>query len=81
MGFTWNFDSVVTNSNLRGVKGTEGQPASFVLEGKIKPDGSAKLSGNGISGQKNMRALLSPAREIHIPEKSKPSSKTQREAA
>ena len=52
MGFTWNFDSVVTNSNLRGVKGTEGQPASFVLEGKIKPDGSAKLSGNGIIGQK-----------------------------
>ena len=31
MGFTWNFDSVVTNSNLRGVHGTEGQPASFVL--------------------------------------------------
>jgi hypothetical protein len=52
MGFTWNFDSVVTNSNLRGVKGTEGQPASFVLEGKIKPDGSAKLSGNGIIGSK-----------------------------
>ncbi len=52
MGFTWNFDSVVTNGNLRGVHGTEGQPGSFVLEGKIKPDGSAKLSGNGIIGSK-----------------------------
>jgi hypothetical protein len=52
LGFTWNFDSVVTNSNLRGVKGTEGQPSSFVLEGKIKADGSAKLSGSGIIGSK-----------------------------
>ncbi len=47
-GFTWNFDSVITSSNLRGVRGTEGQPGSFVLEGKLKDDGSAKLSGSGI---------------------------------
>ena len=47
-GFTWKFDSVVQNGNLRGVHGTEGQPASFVLEGKIADDGSAKLTGTGI---------------------------------
>jgi hypothetical protein len=47
-GFTWNFDSVIQNANLRGVHGTEGQPGSFVLEGKIADDGGAKLSGNGI---------------------------------
>ena len=47
-GFTWNFDSVIANGSLRGVRGTEGQPGSFVLDGKIKDDGSAKLSGNGI---------------------------------
>jgi len=47
-GFTWNFDSVIQDSNLRGVRGTEGQPGSFVLEGKLAADGSAKLSGSGI---------------------------------
>jgi hypothetical protein len=47
-GFTWNFDSVIQDNNLRGVRGTEGQPGSFVLEGKLAADGSAKLSGSGI---------------------------------
>jgi len=47
-GFTWNLDSVVLHGDLRGVHGTEGQPGSFVLTGKIKDDGSAKLSGDGI---------------------------------
>jgi hypothetical protein len=47
-GFTWNLDSAIQNGNLRGVRGTEGQPGSFVLEGKVADDGSAKLTGNGI---------------------------------
>jgi hypothetical protein len=47
-GFTWNLDSVIQNGSLRGVHGTEGQPGSFVLEGKVAEDGSAKLTGNGI---------------------------------
>ncbi len=47
-GFTWNFDSLIQNGNLRGVKGTEGQPGGFVLSGKVADDGSAKLSGDGI---------------------------------
>lgn len=58
-GFTWNFDSVITGSNLRGVRGTEGQPGSFVLEGKIKEDGSAKLSGSGvINSRKYARGIF-----------------------
>jgi hypothetical protein len=47
-GYTWNFDSVIQNGNLRGVHGTEGQPGSFVLEGKVGDDGSSKLTGTGI---------------------------------
>ena len=34
--------------NLRGVRGTQGQPGYFVLDGRIADDGSAKLNGNGI---------------------------------
>ena len=30
------------------MRGVEGQPGSFVLEGKVADDGSAKLTGNGI---------------------------------
>jgi hypothetical protein len=51
-GFTWNFDSVIENGNLRGVRGVEGQPGSFVLEGKVADDGSAKLTGDGIVNSK-----------------------------
>jgi hypothetical protein len=47
-GFTWNFDSVIQGGNLRGSRGTEGQPGWFVLEGKVADDGGAKLMGNGI---------------------------------
>jgi hypothetical protein len=51
-GFTWNFDSVIEYGNLRGVHGIEGRPGSFVLEGKLADDGSAKLTGNGIVNSK-----------------------------
>jgi hypothetical protein len=47
-GFTWFLDSVVSGGNLRGARGTEGEPGSFVLTGKIEEDGSAKLTGDGI---------------------------------
>ncbi|MGA7857120.1 MAG: hypothetical protein WCA11_04295, partial [Terracidiphilus sp.] len=47
-GFTWHFDSVITNSNLHGARGTEGEPGYFALDGIVKDDGSAKLSGSGI---------------------------------
>lgn len=47
-GLTLNLNSVVENGALHGVIGTEGQPGSFVLKGKIAGDGSALLIGNGI---------------------------------
>jgi hypothetical protein len=57
--FAWEFDSVIQGGNLRGVRGTEGEPGSFVLTGKINEDGSAKLSGDGIlASRKNARGLF-----------------------
>ena len=57
--FAWEFDSVIADGNLRGVRGTEGEPGSFVLTGKINEDGSAKLTGNGVLGsRKNARGLF-----------------------
>lgn len=47
-GYTWEFPSVVQDNNLRGERGTAGEPGYLLIEGKIKEDGSAKLSANGI---------------------------------
>ena len=38
-GYTWQFVSVVSGNNLRGERGTPGEPAYFLLEGKIAADG------------------------------------------
>jgi hypothetical protein len=47
------FPSVIQNGNLRGERGTAGQPGYLLIEGKIAGDGSTKLSASGIvySGQ------------------------------
>lgn len=47
-GYTWLFRSAIQNSNFRGEHGTAGEPGYLLLEGKIAPDGSAKLSATGI---------------------------------
>ena len=47
-GYTLRFDSVIQNSNLRGERGTAGEPGYLLLEGKIAKDGHAKLSVSGI---------------------------------
>jgi hypothetical protein len=47
-GYTWQFPSVIQNGDFHGERGTAGEPGYLLLEGKIKPDGSAKLSANGI---------------------------------
>jgi hypothetical protein len=47
-GYTWEFPGTVTNGNFRGEHGAAGQPGYLLVEGKIKDDGSAKLSANGI---------------------------------
>ena len=47
-GYTWVFPSTVQNNNFRGEHGTAGEPGYLLIEGKIKEDGTAKLSTNGI---------------------------------
>ena len=47
-GYTWQFPSVIQNSNFRGERGTAGEPGYLLIEGKIAEDGKAKLSANGI---------------------------------
>jgi hypothetical protein len=47
-GYTWTFPSVIENGNLKGERGTAGQPGYLLIEGPVKEDGTAKLSANGI---------------------------------
>lgn len=47
-GYTWKFVSVVAGNNLRGERGEAGAPGYFLIEGKIKEDGSVKLAASGI---------------------------------
>jgi hypothetical protein len=47
-GYTWQFPSVIQNSNFRGEHGTAGEKGYLLLEGQIHADGSAKLSASGI---------------------------------
>lgn len=47
-GYTWKIPSVIQNSNFHAERGTAGQPGYLLLEGPIAPDGTAKLSANGV---------------------------------
>jgi hypothetical protein len=47
-GYSWQFASTITDSNFRGEHGTAGEPGYLLVEGKIKDDGTAKLSASGI---------------------------------
>lgn len=47
-GYIWRFESIVQNNNFRGEHGTAGEPGYLLIEGKIAPDGHAKLSATGI---------------------------------
>jgi hypothetical protein len=47
-GYTWFIPNVIQNSMFHGERGTAGEPGYLVIEGKIKEDGSAKLSANGV---------------------------------
>ena len=74
--FAWKFDSVIINGELRGVRGTEGEPGSFVLTGKINAMASCcrermpaacsltkARNTTGTSGP-NSRTLTGPAPEM-----------------
>jgi len=47
-GFTFVFPTVIQKGNLRGERGTAGEPGYFLIEGKVSDDGSVKLSASGI---------------------------------
>src|ERR1017187_7175015 len=58
-GYTWQFPSVIQNSNFRGEHATAGEPGYLLIEGKIAENGSAKLSATGIvASRKYARGVL-----------------------
>ncbi len=52
LGYSYQFVSSVKDGVIHGVHGTEGQPTSLVLDGKISPDGRASLYAKGRTGAK-----------------------------
>ena len=52
LGFSYRFISDVKDGNFRGLHGTEGQPSSLLIEGKIDADGTGKLYATGRTGSK-----------------------------
>ena len=52
LGFSYQFVSTVKDGVFHGVHGTEGQPGSLVIDGKIPDDGKASLYAKGRTGSK-----------------------------
>ena len=51
-GYSFRFVSEVKDGKLRGLHGTEGEPSSLLIEGKIEADGTARLYATGRTGSK-----------------------------
>jgi hypothetical protein len=52
LGYSFRFDSEVKDGKFLGLHGTEGEPSSLKIEGKISEDGSATLYAAGRTGGK-----------------------------
>ena len=52
LGFSYQFVSTVKDNLFHGVHGTEGEPGSLVIDGKIPDDGKASLYAQGRTGSK-----------------------------
>jgi hypothetical protein len=52
LGYSYRFVSEVKDGNLRGLHGTEGEPSSLLIEGKIDAEGTGKLYATGRTGSK-----------------------------
>jgi len=50
LGYSYKFSSVVKNGALHAEKGTKGKPGWLELDGKILPDGTAKIYADGLVG-------------------------------
>jgi hypothetical protein len=61
MGYSYQFPSTVKDGTLTGEKGTEGKPGWLHIEGKIDPDGTAKLYVKGLVGAKEYAVGHRPA--------------------
>jgi len=51
-GYSFRFESAVADSVLHGLHGTEGEPSSLKIDGKIGADGASKLYAIGHTGSK-----------------------------
>ena len=49
-GYTWRYSATVKNGRFVGQYRNTGQSPSMTLEGQINSDGTASLSGRGLSG-------------------------------
>jgi hypothetical protein len=49
-GYTYHFQSQVTGGAFHGQYGTPGRAPSLTIEGRINPDGTARLNANGLTG-------------------------------
>jgi len=80
-GYTWQFASTITGSNFRGEHGTAGQGGYLLVEGKIKEDGSAKLSANGLVASRKYATASSLPRVTNTATTLRRSSRTRRARA
>jgi hypothetical protein len=52
LGFSYRFISEVKGGNFHGMRGTEGQPSSLLIDGTIRGDGTGTLYAAGKTGSK-----------------------------
>ena len=52
LGYSYRFTSEVKDGSFRGLHGSEGEPGSLLIEGKIDDDGTGKLYATGRTGSK-----------------------------
>jgi len=58
-GYTWQFDSVIQNSNLSGERGTAGEGGYFTIAGKIAAGRQRQAGSSGIvASRKYARGVL-----------------------
>jgi hypothetical protein len=50
LGYSYKFPSIVKDAVLHGEKGTKNKPGWLQLDGKILPDGSARIYADGLVG-------------------------------
>jgi hypothetical protein len=58
--FEFHFPATVNHGVLHGVRGSQGQPGYYELNGLIQPDGTALLSASGLSGKQEYNQSLVP---------------------